>query len=101
MLCLAACGKNIDGKYFMVDYIVDGESMMKEIGNVTVQLEVNGNTATLKGSGDSINDMEETLIVDTEKKTFTDNAGEVVTYIADSGKITLENGGVSMVFERQ
>lgn len=100
ILCLVGCSENIDGSYTMVEYTLDGEDATGELGDTIVTLDVNGDTATLSGMKELTGVDDQEYTVDTEKKTMTDEAGYPFPYTVDGNKLTLENSGYKIVFEK-
>ncbi len=93
---LAACGGNklSDGTYKLVEMIQDGEdlsdqlSTMEEAG-ISMDLVVNGDKATLMDTELTIKDGK------------ISDGNEEIPYTVSGNKITLEQDGTKMVFEKK
>lgn len=101
MLCMTACAQSddISGSYKLIEMQQDGEDMSSVIdmlGDDGVTLVVEGDKATLT-MADSVTD----LTVDKEAKTMTAENESSATYTVDGKKITLEDEGTKMVFEKR
>lgn len=101
VLCLAGCGgENIDGSYTLVEFTVDGEDNMSELGGATISLDVKGDTAVMSGIKELTGEDEQKLTVDTEKKTMTDATGSSAPYRTEGNRLIVEPSGIKMVFEK-
>lgn len=101
-----ACGDNnggsasYDGTYNLVEMSMGDTTINADLLKSTGQsmtLTINGTKASLKGSDDSMN---QELEFDPANKTFS-AGGESVPATFEGNKVTLEESGTKMVFEKQ
>lgn len=97
MGCLAACGggKLADGTYKLVEMSADGQDMTDQIA----MMEQYGMSLDLTVSGDKATLMDQEMKVADGKLTAED--GTSAPYTVNGNKITIEQGGNKMVFEKK
>ena len=101
VLCLAACGGRMKGKYVLESMSADGVTVE---GEMLEMVGVDGSYIEFDGKGGAEMRFEgetEDLKVDEKAKTLTDSTGEEVEFELDGDKLIIEVEGAEMVFVKE
>ena len=94
----------LSGTYKLVEVSGDGKTVsaaQMEASGISGTLVITGETAKLTMDNGDGNVKTANLTVDTEKKTLTDENGSPANYTVSGNRITVEQTGYKMVFEKQ